>query len=147
MTIRLVIDETGYGLSREKDGAWIDFARLAKGAGALLPAARPLGAASIEDAIQVAEDWLSPHVKAMRGETLEVSDQTGRLNEGLTNVLGSTERVWNAQSLENVFQVLVNRATRRAVPQELTKRVLFVADIVLVRELVHHGQIDVIRLT
>ncbi len=150
MTARLRVTHDAYVLEMSPavpDGPWRELAALrAGGAQALLPAARPMGAAALEEAIQRVEDWLMPHARTLHGEALEVRDEAGRFVPGLVEVLAATERAWTVEALERRFLEMIDLATGRVVPASLQAHRGFVADLVLLRELAHHGQVAGIRL-
>ena len=114
--------------------------------GGTRPRLRAIDEARLEAAIQIAEDWLAPHVAGLRGETLEVADLTGRLVSGLQAVLESTDRHWTIESLERAFQQLVHLATGRVVSPAVQNHASFIVDILVLRELAHHGQLSSITL-
>ena len=143
---RLFIDAAGYRLAWRNGEAWTEVAVLAGGADRLLPAGRPIGQAALEAAIEHAEDWLMPHAAGLAGALLEVTDVTGRLAAGLHAVFASDARAWDAAQLEALFLQLDFMSTRPHLAAQLQARREFVADIVLLRELAHHGRLDSIRL-
>ncbi|MFM6999743.1 MAG: hypothetical protein ACKOXU_01550 [Limnohabitans sp.] len=147
MTFRLLISEKDYVLSVRLDKVWVERARLQGGASALLPAHGEVTDYHLEVAIQRAEDWISPCVLSMRGEVLEVADDTGRLIDGLHVVLAADERVWPVEAVEERFRSVVDLATGRFVPEALKTRSAFIADLLLVREIAHHGRVSEILLT
>lgn len=141
MTVRLLITDTAYVLQQIEDGAWSDIAVLPGGASALLPPAAPLDEARLEAAIQVAEDWLMPHARRLHGQVLEVQDATGRLPSGLEEVLSEQNRAWSVAGFEALFLRIVDLATGRRAAVAIAHRSRFVADVLLVRELAHHGAV------
>lgn len=145
MSTRLLIAADGYVLSRQEGGNWIERGRLAGGAAALLPAAGPIGEAQLEAAIERAEDWLMPHAAPLQGETLEVRDETGRLVKGLRDGCAADAREWRTAELEELFLRLVDRALGRGAASQAGDPA-FVADVVLLRELAHHGRLDAVRI-
>lgn len=146
MVARLLIADSAYVLSQTRGGAWVELARLPDSAQALLPGVRALDEGQLEAAIQVAEDWLTPHAAVLQGEALEVSDMTGRLQSGFVAVLASTKRTWSIESLERAFLKVVDLATGRIPPSHLKGHRAFVADLLLLRELAHHGRLSSVRL-
>lgn len=146
MTARLVIAEGTYVLQQETDAGWNDLAVLNGGAGALLPATRHLDEAGLEIAIEVAENWLMPHARHLRGDVLEVSDTTGRLASGLTDVLSAQSTTWGIADLEQFFLRMLDLATGRVASPALEGRQAFAADLLMIRELAHHGAVREIRL-
>ena len=146
MPTRLVISDHAYTLVQERDGAWAEFAVRARGAEALLPSGRPIDEGRLEAAIETAEDWLMPHAARLNGEVLEVSDPSGRLKSGLREVLSSTSDVWSVQDVEQFFLRLVDMTTGRLPAPAVQGRQSFVADVLLLRELAHHGRLREIRL-
>ncbi len=145
MSARLAIDAAAYVLAQLRGDEWVELARLEGGAAALLPAGRQPDEAGLEHAIEVAEDWLMPQARALEGEELEVADGTGRLAAGLAAVLGVSEREWTLERVEEIFLLLVDITTgrHRQLPREHEP---FVADLLLVRELTHHGRLRGVRL-
>jgi hypothetical protein len=114
--------------------------RLAGGADALMARSRSDAALRPEDverAIEKAEDWVMPLVKAGSGRALLVHDGRGLLRERLPG-----EAAFDLAAIELAFvrafdAVAFQRPIARA----------FVADIVLVRELMHHGALVTARFT
>lgn len=147
MAARLFIAESAYVLSENRSGEWIELARLPAGARALLEAAAPMDEARLEKAIEIAEDWLMPHAGRLRGELLELEDATGRLQSGLADIFSMTSRQWSIEDVESIFLRLVDMATSRTQSLALQERELFVADVLMLRELAHHGRVGAIRLT
>lgn len=141
MPVRFVIAEDGYALLREMGGHWSEIAALPGGARALLPAAGSVDEGALERAIEVAEDWLMPHAAHLHGETLEVSDPTGRLKAALMALLPIVPDAWSTMEIEALFLRLVDLATRRWPPQDALEWPVFVADVTMLRELAHHGQV------
>lgn len=144
-TARLRIDASAYALQAAHDGAWAGIAVLPGGAGALLPT-RALDEPGLERAIEVAEDWLMPHATRLRGVILEVSDPTGRLQAGLREVLSVQALEWSVADIEGFFLRLVGLTTGRAPSAAVQERWPFVADVLMLRELAHHGQVRQVRL-
>lgn len=146
MTARLVISEEAYVLQQASDAGWNDLSVLNGGASALLPATRPLDEGRLEMAIEVAENWLMPHARQLRGDVLEVSDTTGRLASGLKDVLSEQPSTWGVADLEQLFLRMVDLATGKRASPELQGQQAFVADLLMLRELAHHGSVREIRL-
>lgn len=146
MASRLLIADSAYVLLQAQDGAWVELTRLIGSAQALLPGVHALDEGQLEAAIQVAEDWLVPHARALQGEVLEVADLTGRLISGLAVVLTSSERTWSIEALERAFLQVVDLATGRVAPAYLKVHRAFVADLLLLRELAHHGRVSSVCL-
>lgn len=106
-------------------------ARLEGGALALLAeASEHLREVDIERAIERAEDWLMPSSKSFHGLDLHVRDTSGRLRDriGAPSMLASDVE-WAFSGMAD--DVRLHRAVGRD----------FVADLVLLRELVHHGDL------
>lgn len=146
MTARLVIADSTYVLQQGVESRWVDLAVLPGGADALLSSTRAVDEGSLEAAIEVAEDWLMPQVARFRGEAVEVSDATGRLKAGLEDVLSVQTSQWGVAEFEEVFLRLIDLATGRLPSPALQERRAFLADVLLVRELAHHGNVREIRL-
>ena len=146
MAARLVIDESRYALLADEQGKWREIAVLHGGASALLPPTRLVDEGRLETAIEKAEDWLMPHAAPLRGQVLEVIDTTGRLASGLDAVLSVATRDWTVDGVEAFFLRLTDAATGRRPAPTLDGRQLFIADIVLLRELAHHGQLLTIHM-
>ncbi|MBL0422501.1 hypothetical protein JI739_19300 [Ramlibacter sp. AW1] len=142
----MIISEATYVLQQESEAGWNDRAVLNGGASALLPAMRPLDEASLEMAIEVAENWLMPHARHLRGDVLEVSDTTGRLTSGLMDVMSESATSWSVADLEQLFLRMVDLATGRIASPALEGRRAFAADLLILRELAHHGDVGEIRL-
>lgn len=147
MTLELRIEEQVYVLSTTLDGQPVEIARLQGGAQHLLPGIGTPGEAQLESAIETAEDWLMPHVASRKGQALDVVDVTGRLASGLLAVLGTSERTWSLAAIEQLFVKVVDLATGRNPHAALGQHLLFVADLLLVRELAHHGQVVSVSLS
>jgi hypothetical protein len=141
MTVRLVITDTAYALQQMQDGEWSDVAVLPGGASALLPAAGPLDEAHLEAAIQHAEDWLMPNARRLQGQVLEIEDMTRRLESGLDEVLSEQNRQWSVADFEALFLRIVDLVTGRRPAAAIADRSRFVADVLLVREIAHHGAV------
>lgn len=146
MPVRFVIAEEGYALLTEVSGHWIEITALPRGARALLPASRSVDEGALERAIEVAEDWLMPHAASLRGETLEVSDPTGRLTAALKARLLIIPDAWSIKEIEALFLRLVDLATGRFPPQDGLEWPLFMADVLMLRELAHHGQVKGLQI-
>lgn len=146
MTARLVIAQNLYVLQHAGDVSWADLAVLPGGASALLSTMRPVDEAGLELAIEVAENWLMPNTSRLRGQVLEVSDATGRLKSGMEDVLSVRSSSWSVADLEQIFLRLVDKATGRLPCPALESRQAFAADLLVLRELAHHGAVREIRL-
>lgn len=147
MGLELRIEEQTYVLSTVQDGRSTELSRLAGGAQRLLPGINAPVEAQLEGAIETAENWLMPHVSELHGQILDVADPTNRLTSGLLAVLGTSERSWSITAIERAFVKVVDLATGRHVPATLNQHRLFMADLLLVRELTHHGQVAGVRLS
>lgn len=112
-------------------------ARLAGGCGALLQGAgEHLREVDIEAAIERAEDWLMPASRSFQGLALHVTGDRAGLRERLGQRTNFTP-----DEVERAFSTAADDvAFRRPVPREL------IADLVLLRELVHHGRLSRIVL-
>lgn len=142
---RLRITAEGYALALSRaDGSAEPLTQWPGGASAMLRG--EVGEATLELAIERCEDWLMPHSRALRGHVLAVQDSTGRLRDGLQAVLGDTGTGWDTQAFEALFLRLVGLATGRVPAPALQGRAAFAADMVLLRELAHHGQLAQITL-
>ena len=146
MPLRLVIAPDHYSLIEERDGAWAELALLSGGAATLLAPTGALDDRSLEAAIEIAEDWLMPHAARLRDRVLDVDDTTARIHSGLEDVLSVTAREWNVEGIEQLSLQLVDMATGRRARRALQGQQAFVADVLLLRELAHHGQLHEIRL-
>jgi hypothetical protein len=111
-------------------------ARLDGGSAALLPGAGALRDIDIETAIERSEDWLMPFSKLLSGLELRVRDETGRLRE----VIGE-QASFTAEDVEQVFTRVFDAVGHG---REIDR--YGVADVVLVRELVHHGRVARVRI-
>jgi len=141
-----VVSENQYALMEPRDGRWAALAVVKGGAAALLPPTRPVDEAGLEAAIQIAEDWLMPHARRLHGAVLEVNDATGRLKLGLDEVLSERRGEWTVEEFEGVFLQLLDMATGRRAAPALQGREQFIADVLMLRELAHHGQVRAVRL-
>jgi hypothetical protein len=105
-------------------------ARLDGGPQALLAGAgEHLRDADIEAAIERSEDWLMPFSKSLQGLEAQVLEAEGRLRRRL-----GLPASFTPEDIERAFSLAFDDvAFRRPVDRA------FVADIVLLRELVHHG--------
>jgi hypothetical protein len=146
MPVCLLVSEDQYELMESRDGQSAGLAVLGGGAAALLPPTRRVDEAGLEAAIEIAEDWLMPHARRLRGEVLEVNDATGRLKPGLDEVLSERRGEWTVEEFEGVFLQLLDMATRRRAAPALEGRQEFIADVLMLRELAHHGQVRAVRL-
>lgn len=146
MAARLLISEARYVLQQSRHGAWEDVAVLPGGADAILASGRAVDESRLEAAIEIAEDWLMPHAPGLRGEVLEVQDGTQRLKSGMTEVLSVTSSEWSVDDVEGFFLLLLDMATGRHPSPALVGRHPFVADLLILRELAHHGRLAQIRV-
>lgn len=132
-TLRLVMTPSAYEL-------WLDgnlLALLEQGASALLAgASQPLRELDIEIAIERAEEWLMPVSKSMTGRQLEVDDHGSTLRGYL-----DAAAVYSPQDVEQVFSSVHDAVVRRALRNPATA-----VDVVLLRELVHHGRLTGVRV-
>ena len=144
MHARLTVSNDAYTLSLAPEGgALAERTRLPAGSEALIPARRfPHGVteAAFELAIEHAENWLMPHARSLNDADLEVRDETGRISTGLAALQLQSSGGWTLEAFEQLFLDLVDR-TKRA-----SADVAFVADIVLIRELAHHGRVRSVSL-
>ena len=143
---RLLIADRAYTLQAAQGAAWAEVAALPGGARSLLPDTRAVDERGLEAAIEAAEDWLMPHAAGLRGAILEVSDPTGRLASGLREVLGVRAVAWSVAEVEGFFLRLIDLTTGRTPSPAVQGRQAFIADVLIVRELAHHGQVRQIRL-
>jgi hypothetical protein len=117
------------------DGAVL--ARLDGGAAALLAGAgERLREIDIETAIERAEEWLMPSSRSLEGLELRVRDTTGRVRRSLGGQASCT-----VDQVEQAF----NRAHDAVAHARVTDRE-DIADVVLLRELAHHGRLSRIVL-
>ena len=108
------------------------------GAAALLSGAgERLREADVEAAIERAEDWLMPSSKSLEGLELRVHDATGRVRESLGGQASCT-----VDQLEQAF----TRAHDAVAHARVSDRE-GIADVVLLRELAHHGRLSSVVLT
>lgn len=142
MSAHLLITDRAHVLSMLHDGRSTELARLQHGAQALLPPHQPVSERQLEAAIEIAEDWLMPHAKRLQGKVLEVTDTSGMLHAGLESVLSSHARQWTLAEIEQTFLRLVDMATGAAVPASLQAHRSFLAHVLLLRELAHHGRVS-----
>ena len=147
MLFELRIDEQDYVLFRVEGGQRNELARVSGGGSYLLKGSGPPTELQLETAIQMAEDWLMPHASGLHGHVVVMEDLTGRMASGLQALLGIAEDQWSLQEWEQVFLKVVDLATGRHPPALLHEHRLFVADLVLVRELAHHGQVARVKLS
>jgi hypothetical protein len=111
-------------------------ARLDGGSAALVPGTGALRDIDIEAAIERSEDWLMPFSKLLSGLELRVRDETERVRK----VMGE-QGSFTAEDVEQVFTRVFDAVGRgRAIDRYA------VADVVLVRELVHHGRVSRVGL-
>lgn len=130
---RLDVQTNSYELHR---GAQL-VARLDGGALALIPGSgAQLREIDIENAIERSEDWLMPFSKSLRGCELLIRDATGRM----ATALGGRKSL-TIDDMERAFtDAYVAVARGRTAMRDA------VADIVLLRELAHHGVLARITL-
>ena len=132
-TLRLDIAADTYAL-------WLGddlIGRLDGGAGALLSGVVDhLRELDIEIAIERAEEWLMPMTSRMRAFELVVDDATGRL----APLLGEQQDFAPSQ-FEDIFNWAHGAVVRGTAIEPGA-----VADVVLLRELAHHGRLARIRL-
>jgi hypothetical protein len=147
MLIELQIDAQDYVLSKIQNDQRVELARLSGGGLSLLAGTGVPTELQFETAIQIAEDWLMPHVSGLQGQVLEIADPTGRMSSGLLAVLDIHATSWPLQDFERLFQNVIDLATGRTPPTTLQTHRLFVADLLLVRELAHHGQVSLVKLS
>lgn len=145
MNALLVIGEHSYSLFEEQGTSWIEVAVMPGGAGTLLLS--DIDELRLEAAIEKAEDWLMPHAMRLRGAALEVRDETGRLSLGLHDVLAVQSRAWSVADVEDFFTALVTLAAGRVPSPAVQARPLFMADVLLLRELAHHAQLKGVQLS
>lgn len=141
VSTRLVIADSSYILLDAQEGRWREVATLPTGSKALLPSSGPLDERALEEGIEAAEDWLMPHAPRLQGRKLEVVDETGRLGSGLRDILSVSTRDWSVQQVETFFLRVVDMTTGSRPSLALQRRRAFAADILLLRELAHHGQV------
>jgi hypothetical protein len=146
MPALLVITDISYSLLLEQDRAWNELALLPGGARSLIPRADLVHEAGLERAIEMAENWLMPHAARLRGQVLEVTDATGRLATGLRELLTVAPAAWSVDDVEALFLRIVDLTTGRSPLAAALKHPFFVADMLLLRELAHHGQLAGISL-
>lgn len=146
MAARLVIEPDAYRLEHKRGDEWVELAVLQGGDIALLPAGAGLGEAQLERAIEIAEDWLMPHARGMAGEELEVLDAVNRLKTGLAQVDPVVRDPWTVDAIESLFLALVDGVLRMQQGPAGTDLRVVLADVLLLRELAHHGQLRGISL-
>ena len=146
MSAHLLITDRTYVLSLLQNGRSTDLAQLEGAAQCLLPAHLPVSEGLLEAAIEMAEDWLMPHATRLQGKVLEVTDTSGSLRAGLVSVLSSNARQWTVEELEQSFLRLVDEAAGRVVSESLQTHRPFLAHLLLLRELAHHGRVSGIQL-
>ena len=107
-------------------------ARLEGGAGVLLGTAGALlREIDLEAAIERTEDWIMPASRSFHRMPLQLEDERGLLRHRF-----GAAAILTPQAVEDVFSQVVNDvAARRPADPE------FVADLILLRELVHHGAV------
>lgn len=145
MAARLTLSNTDYMLSLSVNDAWVELACLQGGASTLISAHDALNDVAIERAIDAAEDWLMPYAKSLRGHTLFIQDVAGNFGAGLRNVLNVGVRQFSVADIEDYFLQVLALVTR---PSGLStfRDQNFVATLVLVRELAHHGGLRSLQL-
>lgn len=127
--LHLIVKPEAYELRLDNDV----LTQLDGGAAALLPAAgERLTLLDIETAIEHAEDWLMPYSKSFQGMQLQVHDETGRLRSKLRG-----QASWTLEQAEQAF----NRIHDAVAHDRATDRE-GVADVVLLREIAHHGRLS-----
>lgn len=146
MELELLIEEKAYVLSTIHDAQALELSRFSGGAQQLLPGIGIPTESQLEAAIYIAEEWLMPHVKRLDGGALNIQDTSGRWASGLSSILGSRSRSWSLKSIEQDFLKVIELVAGRHPPYELDRHRLFLADLLLVRELAHHGKIVSISL-
>jgi hypothetical protein len=139
MPARLKITDTHYTLSVQNQGKWVELTTLDGGAQSIVPGHAEFSGAVLEHAIDVAEGWIMPHAKALRGEALYVDDTRADVKAGLHAVLSVDDEQFTVQAIEACFLRVVDMSTGRFVSPLLNNRQKFVAHLVLLRELAHHG--------
>jgi hypothetical protein len=98
----------------------------------LARAGQRLRDADIEAAIERSEDWLMPYSKSFQGLEMHVTETAGRLRHRL-----GAQASFTPEEIERAFSLAFDDvAFARPVNRD------FVADIVLLRELVHHGALS-----
>lgn len=138
----LVIEDAAYRLCEVAPGAARELAVLPGGARALLGPRLVTDEGRLEAAIATAEDWLMPYAAALRGQVLQLDDRTGRLRPALAALVDESQGAWQTPRLEQLFLRVVDLATGRHPPAALAAHAAAVADLLLLRELAHHGQLD-----
>ncbi len=129
------LDVEPYSYALLLDGQFVS--TLEGGAAALMSGASArLREIDIEYAIERSEEWLMPFSKAFQGRVLRVRDRTGRVQEALG---GRTSL--NLHEIEQVF-TRAHDAVAHGRPAARDA----VADVVLLRELAHHGMLARIEL-
>ena len=126
--LRLEIRRDAYELLLDGE----PLATLIGGAAALLRGSgERLREADVEVLIERSEDWLMPSSKAFQQLELRVRDTAGRLRS-LLEARGTLTPAETEQAFNRAFDAV---AHQRAVDRE------GLADVVLLRELVHHGSL------
>ena len=146
MAARLTINDECYLLALQENGVWVDIARLDGAARSLIPANAVLNDAALERAIDRAEEWLMPYAKALQGKVLFIHDITGNFQAGLRNVLFVHASQFSVTDIEDGFLQVVALAARHSSFSVLLQQHSFVATLVLVRELAHHGALSRLML-
>lgn len=111
--------------------------RLVGGAPAIVPAAGDaLRSVDIEWAIERAEDWLMPFIKTLRDAHLHVQDTQGQLRAFLAAPV-----TLDAADVEQAFSRAVDDV---AFGRPMDRTLL--AELVLLRELVHHAALSSVEI-
>lgn len=147
MAARLIINEKRYTLAAQREGEWVDIAMLNGGANALIADTALLADVVIEHAIDLAEEWLMPHARTLKGETLWIDDIAGHFRTGLLEILSVKASKFSVLDIEDHFLEVVALAAGRSGSLALRHRNHFVADLILVRELSHHGGLTNLQLS
>jgi hypothetical protein len=147
MAARLSINERRYTLAVQREGEWAGIAVLDGGANALIADTALLTDVVIERAIDLAEEWLMPHAKTLKGETLCIDDIAGHFRAGLLEILAVKASTFSVPDIEDHFLEIVALATGRSGSLAVRHKNHFVADLILVRELSHHGALTNLQLS
>jgi hypothetical protein len=142
---RLVLADSEYLLRFPGGRGQMESTSFPGGAASLMPGEVPVGEASLERAIEAAEDWLMPHASYLQDKALEVHDPSGRFASQLESVLAVTTSQWTIEDIEVMFLRVVDMATGRG-SAALQAHRKFVADLLVIRELAHHGRVSAVRL-
>ena len=126
--LQLIIAPDAYELRLDEKS----LTRLEHGAAALLSGApASLRELDLEHAIERAEDWVMRFSKSFDSLELEVHDDTGRLRRQL-----GPRAVFTLEQIEQAFIGVHDAAAHGRVPDREAA-----ADVVLLRELSHHGRL------